>query len=125
MTEAIEPDVEGVGSSDFDSDIDDDNSSTSECPSWISWFVTSQGFSLLCEVDAAYIEDQFNIYGLKSYIADGNNGNNYQRALDNILDRKESWVDEPAVVEASHLLYGLSHARYIVTVQGLSKMVSE
>ena len=68
---------------DFDSDSSEDSSS-SECVSWISWFVTSQGFSLLCEVDSAYIEDQFNIYGLKSYISDGC----YQPALDNILDKK-------------------------------------
>jgi casein kinase II subunit beta len=109
-----------IDSSDLELSSGDDSDSSSEYPSWIHWFASTQGSSLLCEVDATYIEDQFNIYGLKSHIEDGY----YQKALDNILDRKECWVDTPEVAKASNLLYGLSHARYIVTVAGLSKMVS-
>ena len=109
------------GSSDFDSDSSEDSSVSSECPSWITWFVSSQKYSLLCEVENAYIEDQFNIYGLKSYVSDSC----YQPALDNILDRNETWNTEPRAMEAAQLIYGMCHSRYIVTLSGLAKMVSK
>lgn len=72
-----------MSDAEYESDSDE-SSSEEECESWISLFASTHGHNLLCEVEAPYIEDQFNIYGLKSLIADGC----YQSALDNILDKK-------------------------------------
>ena len=43
------------------------------------------GHSHFCEVDRAYIEDAFNLFGLKEYVPE------YTTALDLILDKIGKW----------------------------------
>ena len=57
-----------------------DSGSDSEC--WISWFCSTSGNDFFCQVKKAYIEDTFNLYGLKHYLPQS-----YNKALDLILDR--------------------------------------
>ncbi|KAJ1622371.1 hypothetical protein T492DRAFT_846354 [Pavlovales sp. CCMP2436] len=45
----------------------EDGSSLDE-PSWISWFCLLRHHELFCEVDPAYIQDRFNLNGLKEEI---------------------------------------------------------
>jgi hypothetical protein len=61
------------GSSETSSFID-------EC--WASWFCNLAGNQFFCEVDKAYIEDSFNLFGLKQHL-----NKDYSKALDAILDR--------------------------------------
>ena len=42
-------------------------SSESEC-NWIMWFITRRGNELYCQVDEAYIKDDFNMTGLPSVV---------------------------------------------------------
>lgn len=91
-------------------------------------------------MDEDYILDRFNLTGLNGDVVQ-----EYQRALDLITDclgtfSPDSWpstptftltpddeaLDDPtrvAVTRAARFLYGLIHARYIVTSRGLQKMV--
>lgn len=93
----------------------------SEDTTWISWFSQLKGNEFFCQVDEDFIQDDFNLTGLSSQVA------YYNYALDTILD-----VDIPdgelddrqqEMVEVSaETLYGLVHARYILTARGMDSM---
>ena len=89
--------------------------------SWISWFCSLKGNEFFCEVDEDYIQDDFNLYGLSRQTEF------YDFALDLILDL-ESPADDLAeerqekVEVAAEFLYGLIHARFILTTRGMHLM---
>jgi casein kinase II subunit beta len=109
---------------------------------WISWFLSTKGNEYFCEVDEEYILDRFNLTGLNGEV------HHYTQALDMITDNlggpsNPSFLftanlfrsclseDEPNdelrdQIEASaRHLYGLIHARFIITSRGLAKMVDK
>ncbi|CAM9666540.1 unnamed protein product [Scytosiphon promiscuus] len=105
-------------------DLEDSSelSASDEDSTWISWFVTLRGNEFFCEVDEDYIQDDFNLTGLSTMVP------YYEYALDMILD-VESPVgqtlteEQQEVVEsAAEILYGMVHARYILTSRGMQGM---
>ncbi|ORY34874.1 casein kinase II, regulatory subunit [Naematelia encephala] len=92
--------------------------------SWISWFLSTKGNEYFAEVDEEYILDRFNLTGLNGEVVQ-----EYSRALDLITDSLDDEAlddDLREVVETSaRFLYGLIHARYIVTSRGLQKMLEK
>ncbi|KAJ7315311.1 casein kinase II, regulatory subunit [Mycena albidolilacea] len=90
--------------------------------SWISWFLSSKGNEYFCEVDEDFILDRFNLTGLNNEVA------NYAQALDLITDQLDDEVQDElrgSLDVQARLLYGLIHARWIVTARGLAKMVEK
>lgn len=105
-----------------DSDSDSDELS-SEDTTWIQWFCGLRGNEFFVEVDEDYIQDDFNLTGLRSMVP------NYDYALDMILDAEsdEALTEEQqeSIESAAEMLFGLIHARYILTNRGLATMVDK
>ncbi|KAF9004675.1 casein kinase II, regulatory subunit [Cyathus striatus] len=89
---------------------------------WISWFLSSKGNEYFCEVDEDFILDRFNLTGLNSEVA------NYSQALDLITDNLDDDIQDElrgTLDVQARLLYGMIHARWIVTQRGLQKMLEK
>jgi len=115
-----------------DSDPNADNSveESEECTeitasddgvSWISWYINLRGNEFFCEVDDEYIQDDFNLTGLSTMVP------YYDYSLDMMLDVDiplDTLTDEQQeIVEtAAEVLYGLIHARFILTSRGMQRM---
>lgn len=97
-------------------------SASDENDSWIDWFTSLRGNEFFCEVDEDYIQDDFNLTGLSVLVP------YYDYALDMILDveipQEDSLNEEQQeiVESAAEMLYGLIHARYVVTSRGMHAM---
>ncbi|SPP72927.1 casein kinase II subunit beta' [Drosophila guanche] len=87
---------------------------------WIHWFCKQRGNEFFAMVDEDYIHDKFNLNFLDTDV------NNYRCALEVILDLNTGSGSDNAAesdVEASaEKLYGLIHARFILTNRGIDLM---
>jgi len=101
---------------------DSSSSDYSDEESAIEWLLSQQGNQLLVRVDEDYIEDAFNLYGLNKVIP------NFRDTLRLLLTTSE---DAEICLEDDHRgpcyqtlldLYGLIHARYILTTPGMNKL---
>lgn len=87
---------------------------------WLIQFVSSRGNEYFCEIDEDYLTDRFNLTGLNTEVS------YYQYALDLVTDVFDLDADDDLreqIEKSARHLYGLVHARYIVTTRGLAKMV--
>jgi len=90
--------------------------------SWIPWFCSLKGNEFFCEVEDSYVQDTFNLTGLDSMIP------YYDNALDLILDiesRDDMLSDDQQEMleNDAETLFGLIHARFILTNRGLQRML--
>ena len=83
-------------------------------------FISSRGNEYFCEIDEEYLTDRFNLTGLNTEVQ------YYQYALDLVTDVFDFDCDDDMreqIEKSARHLYGLVHARYVVTTRGLAKMV--
>lgn len=60
-------------------------------PSWVSWFCMLRNHEFFCEVDPAFVQDRFNLYGLKEIV-----GPLYGEAMTMILGYAPTGASLPA-----------------------------
>ena len=91
----------------------------------VSWFCSLKGNEFFAEVEHEFMQDDFNLTGLSAQVP------YYEYALDTILDAESSAASrfskeqQDAIESAAELLYGLIHARYIITPRGMSAMLEK
>eukprot|EP01134_Creolimax_fragrantissima_P005531 CFRG5531T1 len=97
--------------------------SSAEEDSWVSWFCGLAGNEFFCCVEEEWILDRFNLTGINEHVY------NYRAALDMILDLEmETEVSEEEmerIEQSAEVLYGLIHARYILTTAGCGQMAAK
>ncbi|ODQ65119.1 hypothetical protein NADFUDRAFT_46874 [Nadsonia fulvescens var. elongata DSM 6958] len=98
----------------------DATSDSDDSESWISNFCSQPGYDYFATVYEDFIEDDFNLTGLGALVP------YYKDSMELILDIEP---EEPTnlpnmnnIEQSAELLYGLIHARFIVTRQGLEFM---
>lgn len=87
---------------------------------WIDLFLGIKGNEYFCDIDDDYIRDRFNLTGLNQEVA----------KLPTLVDIITDMVDlelqpeehRDSLEHNARVLYGLVHARYILTQRGLNKM---
>ncbi|KAI2499445.1 casein kinase II subunit beta [Fragilaria crotonensis] len=100
--------------------FNEDSSASGHDEPWIQWFCGLKGHEMFCEVERSYIEDGFNLYGLRTCVS------NFSDCLDLILDRiGPDDSDDSHLTQNACTLYGLIHARYIITTHGLDSMYNK
>jgi len=114
----------GGGESEPESESDLSPSDVEET-SWVSWFCSLKGNEFFAEVEEDFIQDDFNLTGLSAQVP------HYEFALDTILDVESpatagfSEEQQESIESAAELLYGLIHARFIITPRGMSAMLDK
>ncbi|KAG4303316.1 hypothetical protein PCANB_000386 [Pneumocystis canis] len=89
---------------------------------WVEWFLGIKGNEFFCEVDEEYIQDKFNLTGINTEIK------HYKYAIDMITDVFDHDINEELrnqIEKCAQHLYGLIHARFILTTRGLQKMLEK
>lgn len=98
--------------------VSDSSSDFDEC--WIDTFLAKKGNDFFCEIDEEYIRDKFNLTGLNQEL------NRISYLVDIITDvvciDLELEKGQEELKRNTAILYGLIHARYILTPRGLNKM---
>ncbi|KAJ3151619.1 casein kinase 2 regulatory subunit [Geranomyces michiganensis] len=106
-----------------DSDEETDSETGSSIISWISWYCSLPGHEYFVEVPDDFVEDEFNLTGLQNPIP------YYNEALDLILDADPEDATNQAfmsdIESSAEMLYGLIHARFILTKGGLQLMAQK
>eukprot|EP01138_Halocafeteria_seosinensis_P014157 gb/GECG01014455.1/.p1 GENE.gb/GECG01014455.1/~~gb/GECG01014455.1/.p1 ORF type:complete len:304 (+),score=42.43 gb/GECG01014455.1/:1-912(+) len=103
-----------------DEEVSSSTTSTDEEP-WVEFLHRTPPYSFLCQVDLSFMEDNFNLYGLRQVIP------HFSVALSMILDT----VDDEEDIQASDYfteavtLYGLIHSRFILTARGMTAMTQK
>ena len=93
--------------------------------SWVQWFCSLKGNEFFAEVDAEFMQDDFNLTGLSAQVP------YYEYALDTVMDAESlatanfSKEQQESIESAAELLYGLIHARYIITPLGMAAMLEK
>jgi len=93
--------------------------------SWVDWFCSLKGNEFFAPVEHEFMQDDFNLTGLSAQVP------YYEYALDTILDSESTTAarfskeQQESIESAAELLYGLIHARYIITPRGMAAMMEK
>lgn len=93
------------------------NTNNNKLP-WVNWFCNLKGHEFFCKIDENFLQDKFNLIGLQEIIP------NYLQAI-NIITNTEFLSQTESIKSEAFLLYGLIHARYILSTVGIECMLKK
>lgn len=106
--------------------MDDDSDSSEYVDMWIDLFLGRKGHEYFCDVDPEYITDRFNLMNLQKTVSKFSYVVQYiVDDLDDSILENMTHVRLEQLESDSRKLYGLIHARYIITIKGLQKMYAK
>lgn len=89
--------------------------------SWVEWFLSTARGKYFVQIDNEYLQNPFNYYGIRQKVP------NFHYALELIKgnyiprqNRSPAWPED--IDDYGLCLYGLLHARYILTSEGQQRM---
>lgn len=108
----------------FISDTESSDESDKEGENWIDTFLCQPGSEWFCQISESYLNDGFNLYGLESH---KNHGKLAYKQLLGSKDSSDSFDSdsEDEIEKETEQLYGLIHARYIFSEEGLNQMIKK
>ncbi|KAJ6241247.1 casein kinase ii subunit beta [Anaeramoeba flamelloides] len=111
-------------SSGYESSSDSNYSSSSDSSllSWAEWFCDLDDHEWFCIINEDYLMDNFNFYGLQKYIKNFSYTIDLIRDLDNEQFEFLTEEEKHKLEKEAFVLYGLIHARYIITYSGMRDM---
>ena len=96
-----------------------DSSSNESLEGWVGWYLKQDNTELLIDVDEDFYLDKFNLTGLQNMV-------HFPICYDIITDNSEiqeySQDAHPILEKSSRHLYGMIHARYVLTTAGMRKV---
>ncbi|CAD7927839.1 unnamed protein product [Amoebophrya sp. A120] len=106
------------------------NSDMGDEVTWIEWFCHLKGNEFFVEVEDEYVQDDFNLTYLNKDLQEYYNVDVYRESLNMILDYDDGDMqitedDRSMVEQGAQCLYGLIHARWILTARGLAAMMEK
>lgn len=128
MTELEQPGrfQEALSDEESQSQSNSDSEYGDEQVTWIEWFCHLKGNEFLVEVDDEFAQDDFNLTYLNKEVAEYFEQDLYREALNMILDYDDdddlSESRKPLIESAAQCLYGLIHARFLLTARGMALM---
>ncbi|SCU77795.1 LADA_0A02256g1_1 [Lachancea dasiensis] len=108
------------------SDTVDGSDSSEYAEFWIDLFLGRKGHEYFCDVDTDYIIDRFNLINLQKTVSKFTQVIQY--IVDELDDNALEQMSSARIDQLEHdacKLYGLIHARYIITIKGLQKMLQK
>eukprot|EP00127_Corallochytrium_limacisporum_P003127 Clim_evm56s146 gene=Clim_evmTU56s146 len=90
---------------------------------WITWWLQLRYNSYLCRVCESYIRDPFNLQGLNRVVKDYNAALEWLLAVGDVEFYQRNVSSE--VNKSAEILYGLVHARFLITGPGLERMAEK
>lgn len=87
----------------------------SEGQNFVDWLLSVRRFRCFARIERTYLNDSFNFYGLRQKIP------RYKEALALLREESLDFHDDE-LIEQTIRLYGLVHARYIGSIDGMEKM---
>jgi casein kinase II subunit beta len=115
------PNNGGAADDDSYSYEEEEDAEEDEVP-WVAWFCGLKGNEFFCEVDEEYIRDDFNLTGLSLMVPFFDNAVEMILDLDSPQDERLTEEQQRLVDSSAETLYGLIHARFILTPRGLKLM---
>ena len=96
---------------------------------WITWFTELPGNEFFCEIDEEFIRSDFNLYNLERKVRNYSEARKiildldiFPQSSDSNDDLKNNAFNLNMIEVEAQKLYGLIHARFIMTDDGILKM---